>query len=147
MAISGCNMVLTDIQAVLPILKKNLKRNQQNINNGLKTGRSIGKIKTAQLSWGNKKHVESVKPPFDFVLATDVVYLEEIVQPLIDTMCALCDSNTKVLLGYRMRQEEAHALFWEKLPHYFTIRQIPDDQLHPEYSFEGVSLYVLQKIV
>lgn len=34
---------------------------------------SFGSIKVAELDWGNKKHIEAVNPPFDYIIGTDIV--------------------------------------------------------------------------
>ena len=34
---------------------------------------SVGTVEVAELDWGNKDHIRSVCPPFDYIIATDVV--------------------------------------------------------------------------
>eukprot|EP00271_Cylindrocystis_brebissonii_P010215 TRINITY_DN26340_c0_g1_i1.p1 TRINITY_DN26340_c0_g1~~TRINITY_DN26340_c0_g1_i1.p1 ORF type:complete len:234 (+),score=39.00 TRINITY_DN26340_c0_g1_i1:1076-1777(+) len=149
MSLMGADTTLTDIPAVLPILKKNLKRNMTNLeakkaSRGHFTGHLPGKVKVAPLLWSNKKQINAVKPPYDFVVAADVVYLEEIVEPLIQTMLDVSTSDTVILLGYKERQEEAHAMFWELLPKNFVIEKVAREELDPSYSFEGVDLFILR---
>ncbi|KAL4589100.1 hypothetical protein LXL04_002002 [Taraxacum kok-saghyz] len=62
------DVVLTDIAPVMPALKHNLKRNKT----------VLGKmLKMAQLHWTNSEQIKALKPPFDIVIAADVVYIEE----------------------------------------------------------------------
>ncbi|GFZ12892.1 S-adenosyl-L-methionine-dependent methyltransferases superfamily protein [Actinidia rufa] len=74
------DVVVTDIAPVMPALKRNLKRNKSVL------GKSL---KTAQLYWTKPDQINALSPPFDLVIATDVVYIEESVGPLISAMEAL----------------------------------------------------------
>lgn len=130
------NVVLTDIAPVMPALKHNLKRNKPALKKTLKT---------AQLYWGNDEQLNSLKPPFDFVIATDVVYLEETVAPLIKAMERLVADDGVVLLGYQLRSPEAHKLFWEICGDVFEVEKIPHEHLHPEYAYEETDIYVFRK--
>ncbi|GER53290.1 S-adenosyl-L-methionine-dependentmethyltransferases superfamily protein [Striga asiatica] len=130
------DIVLTDIAPVMPALKHNLKRNKPALKKTLKT---------AQLYWGNEEQARSLKPPFDFVIAADVVYLEETVAPLIRAMEALVADDGVVLLGYQLRSPEAHELFWEMSVGVFDVEKIPHEHLHPEYAYEETDVYVFRK--
>eukprot|EP00897_Mesotaenium_endlicherianum_P008807 jgi/Mesen1/7955/ME000422S07108 len=134
---AGCG--IADIPAVLPILKKNVKRNLASLNPKFRAAAGpagvfpeVGKLKTGLLG------------AFDVVVVADVVYLEDIVEPLISTMRALVDERSVVLLGYSLRQAEAHALFWAALPRVFDVVAVPRAELHLEYAFEGVDLHILR---
>ncbi|KAL3821445.1 hypothetical protein ACJIZ3_007350 [Penstemon smallii] len=129
-------VILTDIAPVMPALKHNLKRNKQALNKTLKT---------AQFYWGNEEQMKLLKPPFDFVIAADVVYLEETVAPLIESMEGLVADDGVVLLGYQLRSPEAHKLFWEMCVEVFEVEKIPHEHLHPEYAYEETDVYVFRK--
>lgn len=130
------DIILTDISPVMPALKRNLKRNKPTL------GRSL---KTAVLYWNNNKHLEHVKPPFDFVIAADVVYIEDCVPHLISAMESLVSPSGVVLLGYQIRSPEAHRLFWELSERAFHIEKVPHEHLHPDYAYEETDIYILRK--
>ncbi|KAK9285487.1 hypothetical protein L1049_024681 [Liquidambar formosana] len=130
------DLVLTDIAPVMPALKHNLKRNKQTL---AKT------LKTAQLYWSNVSQIEALKPPFDFVIATDVVYIEESVGQLVSAMKALVKDDGVVLLGYQIRSPEADILFWQLVRSGFNVEKVPHEDLHPEYAYEEADVYVLRK--
>lgn len=144
----GLNTILTDIAPVLPALRKNVKNNVAS-SASLKTPGMppsfAGKVKVAQLYWGNLNQIEALKPPFDFILATDVVYLENIVQPFLSTLCALAQPSSVIFLGYQMRSPEAHELFWRLCPELFHVRKVPHGDLHPDYAFEEADVFILTK--
>lgn len=131
------DIVVTDIAAVMPALKHNLKRNKPVLKKALKT---------AQLYWAREAQMKALGPqPFDVVVAADVVYIEESAGPLVETMERLVAEDGVVLLGYQVRSPGAHLLFWEKCGEAFEIEKIPHEHLHPEYAYEEADVYVLRK--
>ncbi|XP_058210864.1 uncharacterized protein LOC131323194 [Rhododendron vialii] len=130
------DVVLTDIAPVMPALKRNLKRNKPVLKKNLKT---------AQLYWTKPDQIQALGPPFDLVIATDVVYIEETVGPLVSAMEALVGDGGAVLLGYQIRSPEAHSLFWEICSRVFDVEKVPREHLHPEYAYEEADVYILRK--
>lgn len=130
------DIILTDIAPVMPALKRNLKKNKPVLNKSLKT---------AQLYWANAAQMNALSLPFDVVIAADVVYLEETVRPLVETMDELMAENGVVLLGYQLRSPEADKLFWEICREVFEIEKVPHQDLHPEYAYEETDVYIFRK--
>lgn len=130
------DVFLTDIAPVMPALKHNLKKNKPVLKKSLKT---------AQLYWANSAQVKALSPPFDVVIAADVVYLEETVRPLVETMVEMLTDNGVVLLGYQLRSPEADKLFWEVSGEVFEIEKVPHEDLHPEYNYEETDVYIFRK--
>ncbi|GMI74841.1 hypothetical protein like AT5G44170 [Hibiscus trionum] len=130
------DIILTDISPVMPALKHNLKRNKP----------VLGKnMKTSVLYWNNKDQIRAVNPPFDVVIAADVVYIEESVGHLVGAMEALVADDGVVLLGYQVRSPEADKLFWEMCETVFVIDKVPHQDLHPDYAYEETDVYVFRK--
>ncbi|MQL90556.1 hypothetical protein Taro_023149 [Colocasia esculenta] len=132
----GLNVILTDIAPVMPALRHNLRRNRRNLP---RTPRY------AQLYWNNPEQIRALRPPFDFIIAADVVYMEDSVGPLVSAMEALVSAAGAVLLGYQVRSPEAHALFWELCERSFTVHKVPREHLHPEYAYEEADVFILKK--
>ena len=105
----------------------------------------LGKVKITQLYWGNATQIAALKPPFDFIIATDVVYLENIVEPLLSTFCALAGPSSFILLGYQIRSPEAHELFWRLCPDLFHVEKLPDEIFYLDYAFHDVAIFILRK--
>ncbi|KAG9447785.1 hypothetical protein H6P81_013913 [Aristolochia fimbriata] len=132
----GLDIVLTDIAPVMPALKRNLKRNKP----------ALGKLpKIAQVYWQNDKQLDDLRPPFDFVIAADVVYIEESVASLISAMEKLVSPTGVVLLGYQVRSPEAHRKFWELCESAFVVEKVPHEDLHPDYAYEEADVYIMRK--
>ena len=130
------DLVLTDIAPVMPALKRNLKINKPVLTKTLKH---------SVLYWNNADQIKSLKPPYDVVLATDVVYIEESVGPLVSAMEVLVADDGVVLLGYQLRSPEAHKLFWEMSEKVFEIEKVPHEDLHLEYAYEETDVYIFRK--
>ncbi|GAB2274764.1 hypothetical protein Dimus_009537 [Dionaea muscipula] len=130
------DILLTDIAPVMPALKRNIKRNKPVLKKALKA---------TQLYWANWDQINAQGPPFDIVIAADVVYLEETVRPLVETMAALIGETGVVLLGYQLRSPEADSLFWEMCERIFLIKKVPHEALHSEYAYEETDVYILSK--
>ncbi|KAG5551980.1 hypothetical protein RHGRI_010161 [Rhododendron griersonianum] len=123
------DVVLTDIDLVMPALKRNkpvLKKT----------------LKTAQPYWTKPNQIEALNPPFNLVIATDVIYIEETVGPLVSAMEALVGDRGAVLLRYQIRSPEAHRLFWEICGGVFDVEKVPWEHLHPEYVYEEADVFV-----
>ncbi|KAL3685490.1 hypothetical protein R1sor_003512 [Riccia sorocarpa] len=146
-ALLGLNVLLTDIQAVMGALKRNVKRNvaATALANAGKGGCSAGKVKTAQLSWGNAKQTAAVKPPFEIVIAADVVYVDSIVMPLINCLSDVSDAQTSILLAYQLRDPDADALFWRLLPDFFSIQKVDRSEFDPEDQNAETDIFILKK--
>ncbi|XLR18776.1 hypothetical protein HN51_065454 [Arachis hypogaea] len=71
-------------------LKRNLKVNKPVL---------CKNLKHSVLYWNNKDQIQAFNPPFNVVLVTDLVYIEESVQHLISAMEALVSEDGVVLLG------------------------------------------------
>ncbi|WOK91510.1 hypothetical protein Cni_G00201 [Canna indica] len=133
----GLNIVLTDIAPVMPALRRNLKRNRPALSRS---------PKHAQLYWNNPDQIRALRPPFDLVIAADVVYMEDSAVQLVSAMEALVSEDGAVLLGYQLRSPEAHEVFWELCRRTFpVIEKVPHEDLHPDYAYEETDVYILRK--
>ncbi|GJM87360.1 hypothetical protein PR202_ga03307 [Eleusine coracana subsp. coracana] len=108
MALLGCDVITTDQVEVLPLLMRNVERNKSWISQSNSDSGSLGSITVAELDWGNKDHIEAVVPPFDYIIGTDVVYSEHLLQPLLETITALSGPKTKILMDAKYRHPSIH---------------------------------------
>ncbi|KAF3334735.1 protein-lysine methyltransferase METTL21D [Carex littledalei] len=137
LSLLGLDILLTDIAPVMPALKRNIKRNKKLLRKA---------PKYAQLYWNNESQIRALGAQFDFVVAADVVYMEDSAVQLVDAMEALLAPDGVALLGYQLRSPEAHAVFWEKLRRVFpSIEKVPHEHLHPDYAYEETDVYIIKK--
>ncbi len=53
-----------------------------------------GPVTVQELDWSNVDHYGLVSPPFDYVLAADCVYHEQIVEDFLRTVLAMTHSKS-----------------------------------------------------
>ncbi|CAN8305930.1 unnamed protein product [Cochlearia groenlandica] len=150
MAMLGCDVVSTDQKEVLPLLRRNVEWNTCRIlqmNPGLfsllSSLRSFGSLRVAELDWGNDDHISAVEPPFDYVIGTDVVYSEQLLEPLLHTILALSGPKTTVMLGYEIRSTSVHDKMLQMWKDNFEVKTIPRSKMDGEYQDPSIHLYIM----
>jgi len=123
LAMLGCEVTLTDMKEMLELLAVNVNGN---------TLEAQHRPRVAELDW-TEEDLSRFKPPFEFIVGTDVVFLESLVAPLIATLLALSDRRSQIFICVEQRNESAHELFLEKAKEHFTVKKIPTSKLDPEF--------------
>ena len=98
----GADVVMTDLEAGLPLLEVNAARS---------TAAAVGgSIKVAELFWGNEQHIDALgRHTFDVVLATDVIYHQgaDVMTALVHSISELLSPEGACLLCYEFRDDWA----------------------------------------
>lgn len=94
----GADITLTDCDALIPLLEKNIEANTQE---GFK-------IRAKSYLWGSD--ASSLQPPFDVIIANDIAYNESSFEQLEKSLVALSDTDTKIFLSYRNKHTEIDTL-------------------------------------
>ncbi|CAN7053000.1 unnamed protein product [Brassica rapa subsp. trilocularis] len=95
-ALLGGNVFLTDLPDRLRLLKKNIDTN-------LQRGNTRGSAVVQELVWGDDPDPDLIEPFPDYVLGSDVIYSEEAVHHLIQTLVQLCGDQTTIFLSGELR--------------------------------------------
>ncbi|KAI3997114.1 hypothetical protein MKX01_008958 [Papaver californicum] len=143
MAMLGCDVVTTDQIEVLPLLMRNVDRNTSRILQSHLDSSSFGSIKAAELDWGNEKHIQAVEPPFDFIIGTDVVYAEHLLDPLLQTIFSLSGPKTTILLGYEIRNMVVHEQMLQMWKSNFEVKTVPRTKMDSKYQHPSIHLYIM----
>lgn len=143
MALLGCDVVSTDEVEVLPLLMRNVERNTSRIMQMNPDSESIGSITAAELSWGNKDHIRALDPPFDYIIGTDVVYAEHLLEPLLQTMLALSGPKTTILIGYEIRSTNVHEQMIQLWKKHFEVKIVPKSKMDNKYNHPSIQLYIM----
>ncbi|KAJ0246447.1 hypothetical protein HA466_0169860 [Hirschfeldia incana] len=100
-ALLGGDVVLTDLPDRLRLLKKNVHTN-------LQRGDTRGTAVVEELVWGDDPDPDLIEPFPDYVLGSDVIYSDEAVHHLIQTLVQLCGDQTTIFLSGELRNGFAH---------------------------------------
>lgn len=111
----GCEVVVTDLPALLPLLERNRSRNQ------------CANVRVAELRWENEQSLGR----FDYVLGSDLVYEEALHPHLLNTIEA--NAGGEVILSFEMRKAEDLAAVDEMQRRGWTAQIIEQERLRPEY--------------
>lgn len=143
MALLGCDVVSTDQTEVLPLLMRNVERNTSRIMQTISDPDSFGSIQAAELDWGNETHIKAVGPPFDYIIGTDVVYAEHLLEPLLQTIIALSGPKTTILLGHEIRSTNVHEKMLEMWKRNFEVKTVPKAKMDSTYQHPSIQLYIM----
>ncbi|KAJ8551913.1 hypothetical protein K7X08_028356 [Anisodus acutangulus] len=143
MALLGCDVVSTDQTEVLPLLMRNVERNTSRIMQTISDPDSFGSIQAAELDWGNETHIKAVGPPFDYIIGTDVVYAEHLLEPLLQTMIALSGPKTTILLGHEIRSTTVHEKMLEMWKRNFEVKTVSKAKMDSTYQHPSIQLYIM----
>ncbi|XP_020693592.1 protein N-lysine methyltransferase METTL21A isoform X2 [Dendrobium catenatum] len=143
MALLGCNVVSTDQIEVLPLLMKNITRNTSWIMQANDSA-SLGSIEVAELDWGNEDHIRAVCPPFDYIIGTDIVYAEHLLEPLVQTIMALSGPKTTIMLGYEIRSTTVHEQMIQIWKDNFVVKTVPKAKMDIKYQHPSIQLFIME---
>jgi len=105
-AVQGAHVILTDLQEVLcQTTEANLEANTP----ALQASGGIAKLQP--LAWGDTVDHLEPGPPFDYVLAADIIYKPDLFEPLKRTLLQLSGPGTRVLLAYTRRRSQEEWFF------------------------------------
>eukprot|EP00128_Syssomonas_multiformis_P002087 Colp12_sorted_trinity150504_noHs@9416 len=147
MMLSECGLdevVITDLEEALPFMALNVEKNYErkefesppayNGQPGMDFVNSCGtKIRLRSLCWGEQEQADALQPPFDVVLASDVVYFPELFDILIDTLNAVCSLETVLYIAYKKRSIVKEEGFFYKMGRYFEFEEITQDMIDKDF--------------
>ncbi|CAG8450244.1 1462_t:CDS:2 [Cetraspora pellucida] len=137
-AILGAKQVtITDVPNVIPQIKKIIKLN----------GLFKNSVNVEPLDWINgKEHIEALSNAhWDYILGADIVWVDYLAKPLIETIDALSTpSYTKLLLSHQSRTTRCDNLFFNSLKKLgWKIDKVSYDEFNWEEGFlkDNVDIY------
>ncbi|KAJ0963314.1 hypothetical protein J5N97_028436 [Dioscorea zingiberensis] len=135
-AILGARVTLTDLPHVLPNLRFNAESNADII-----TSRG-GSVEVHQLRWGERPDAEALggAAAFDAILASDVVYYEDLVDPLLETLRWFVNADVVFVMAHLRRWKKRDAAFFRKARKVFEVLLVHTDAPLPG-SRLGVAIY------
>ncbi|GAB9465276.1 putative n2,n2-dimethylguanosine trna methyltransferase [Globisporangium polare] len=134
-------VILTDLAYTMENLARNAKATMRS------TAAIKGDVHTQVLDWFNPPtHLGS----FDFVLASDVVWVEELIAPLVATFDVLLrnslEKDTKILMSYQKRSVISdQLLFFELDQRELDKQRVPASELHPHFASERIDVWEITR--
>ncbi|XP_047180602.1 protein N-lysine methyltransferase METTL21A [Vigna umbellata] len=141
MALLGCDVIVTDQKEVLPLLERNVERNISRVMQ--KNPESFGSVKVAELQWGDESHIKAVGPPFDYIIGTDVVYVEHLLEPLLQTILALSGPRTTIMLGYEIRSTSVHEKMLQMWKRNFDVKTVSKSKMDETFQHPSIQLFIM----
>ncbi|XP_054811580.1 uncharacterized protein LOC129312850 isoform X2 [Prosopis cineraria] len=141
MALLGCDVIVTDQKEILPILQRNVERNISRVMQ--KNPDLFGSVKVSELQWGDRDHIRAVDPPFDYIIGTDVVYVEHLLEPLLQTVAALSGPRTTILLGYEIRSTIVHEQMLQMWKKTFDVKTVPKSKMDETFQHPSIQLFIM----
>jgi len=122
---------LTDVECILPALKRNMQRNSTALSNcnstyvGFidnedqeETEDNTSCIRVVPYNFGEAVPLGSLLDrhrPFDIIVGTDILYKKELVVSVIQSLEIFSDKNTEIFIAYELRCDQTHAFLLEQL--------------------------------
>ncbi|XP_027909151.1 protein N-lysine methyltransferase METTL21A isoform X1 [Vigna unguiculata] len=141
MALLGCDVIVTDQKEVLPLLERNVERNISRVMQ--KNPETFGSIKVAELQWGDESHIKAVGPPFDYIIGTDVVYVDHLLEPLLQTILALSGPRTTIVLGYEIRSTSVHEKMLQMWKRNFDVKTVSKSKMDETFQHPSIQLFIM----
>ncbi|KAG7382283.1 hypothetical protein PHYPSEUDO_005071 [Phytophthora pseudosyringae] len=137
-------VILSDLDYVVVNLAENVA---ETMKLAARTGRPVDSdISTRVLDWFN--------PPtdlgdIDFLLASDVVWVEELIPPLVatfDTLLRHSTVKTRILMSYQKRSIISDRLLFSELERRHLVKtRVPTTRLHPEFSTDRIDVWEIER--
>ncbi|GFH45308.1 hypothetical protein CTEN210_01782 [Chaetoceros tenuissimus] len=121
--LGASEVILSDLEYSLPLVRQNVEINHQSIHES-----GCQKVHCMEIDWFNPPEVDSIssisqqkdKAFPQVILIADCVWLDELVNPLMNTVEKLSDLDTSILITYQRRGKKAHDIFWGRMKEIFS---------------------------
>ena len=125
-------VVTTDMPKLIPMINEIFDLNKKNFDKN-------AKFIVTDLSWEKKDDIDKIKKlmdnkPFDVIIGSELIYLDDLFDDLINVLSEFSDENTFIILSYKIRLPSMIENFLDKLKKFFEIIFIDyqlKNQLYP----------------
>lgn len=129
-ALGAKKCILTDFPENLPLLDRNIAANKL-----------TNTVSTTPLTWGHEVALEV--STFDVILATDVMYYNDALKPLVMTLQALSGNDTRIFLSYGRNRQAEETFMRTAEQCNFSLRKVLEVELDDVYQCVDVDVYEL----
>ncbi len=135
LAMLGAKVTVSDKKELIPLMERNIARNQKFMKNPMKT---------TEILWGETPITEK----YDFVVASDCIYENEELWRLfaatLKECCIKNDYNTEIILSHELRGKK-DLNFWNTIPELgFTFRKVLLQDLDEHWQSPDIGVFHVQ---
>mmetsp|Transcript_29145 Transcript_29145/g.41577 ORF Transcript_29145/g.41577 Transcript_29145/m.41577 type:complete len:316 (+) Transcript_29145:142-1089(+) len=123
-------------------------------NNALQNGLSSDIVDVQVVDWFDSStyptsttSVEGKSVGWDLVIGADVVWLEHLIAPLVNTFVACMSETSTFYLAHQKRSEESDSLLLSLLRSHFSVNEVDTELMHPDYRHERIKIYFGRKLL
>lgn len=143
-ALLGAHVILTDLPDRLKLLQKNVRENLKGNSRAKKAGGvAAATAEVMEFTWGDEPDRALVDSQPNFVVASDVIYNEDVVPDLLHSLRALCAPQSTVFIAGELRNDAVLECFLDAAIKDFVVGLVPADDWHPDFRSSRIALYVL----
>lgn len=136
-------VLLSDMPSVVPLLSDNLQRNADVL------PLRGAPVRAVALRWDDATQLERVRAmgPFDLIVGGDILYREQVVQPLLMAVGALATERTTVLLSASLQHSPStiRAFVAAATEAGFEVRALDTSSQHADWMSAEVRLLELRR--
>ncbi|XP_065838202.1 protein N-lysine methyltransferase METTL21D-like [Oscarella lobularis] len=138
----GAHSTLTDLPKCLPLIEQNIEANKALFD-------ETGSAKADILIWGRGNASSQAEIEIDVVLMSDLIYYEESLGPLIETLEAVTSPRTLVLMSYEERESEMKrklvAEFFDLFSRTFQWEKVDEANQDSRYQSDDIIVITARK--
>ncbi|KAL6068761.1 Protein-lysine methyltransferase METTL21B [Balamuthia mandrillaris] len=156
LALLGAELVFwTDVECVLPLLRRNVEANVSLLREVGGEGQPRQRLVVQEYAFGedtapllramrgkeegkeeeNDETEEARTDVFDIIVGSDIVFKSELVDPLVKSLAELSDPRTQIFIALEVRCETTQQFFLEQVQKQFLCKRVRTLFFLPLYSF------------
>ena len=98
-----------------------------------------------KLDWKDKATYVHKQGPWEVILGADVVWLEELIPSLIQTMDAHADVDTTIIMAHQTRSLRADELLMNELGRHFNVRMVARNDHVEGFQDEKINIFIINR--
>ncbi|KAL0022589.1 hypothetical protein WJX77_006801 [Trebouxia sp. C0004] len=99
-------------------------------------------VSVRELQWGTD--TDSFGPPFDVIIASDLLYDMRSIPDLMLTIVSLSSSDTVTYLAFEVRPHVIRAAFQAMEAYGLKAEEVTQSQLHPDWQSDDIRVFKLK---
>lgn len=132
-------VLLTDFAKFKDLVEKNISENKALLR---------APCEFATLDWCHPEELV-LEEKAKIVIASECIYYGDAMRPLVDTLCYITDSRSRIFMSFEFRPQQKHVdamkQFLGLCKEKFTVKEIPLEEHHEEFRSEDIKILLLTK--